>query len=361
MELYEQLESELASYLTSIGNGRQVLPSEVVACSSGTAALHLALESLCLPPKSEVIVPTFTMVACARAVVLAGLTPVFVDCNDELGISEPLLHDYGMDDKNNVHGMVSGIMPVHVYGRRAGMGMVMMFADDYGVRVIEDMAELHGVAPHPGTDAACWSFYQNKVIAGEEGGAVAFRGRDNASLARSLRSLGFTDAHDFNHIPRGHNYRLANCLAEKILRSLRDIDQYMKKWLDGAGGDVLQVSRLTPMMARREIEKAYDDVCPDEWRMPPRLSPWVYDLRVPSMTVGQQNSVVAVLKANGIPARHAFKPMHTMEEFRGCRRIGGEVAERMSREVIYLPIRPGSDDDSRAREAFDLINRTLTS
>lgn len=350
MEMYEQLELELASYVTSLGVGRTVSPSEVVACSSGTAALHLALETLSVKDReilTEVIVPTFTMVACARAVVMAGLTPVFVDC-DERGLFNIDLYEKARCRKS------TAVMPVHVYGRQVDTNAIHYGADPRGLFVIEDMAELHGVAPHPGTDAACWSFYQNKVIAGEEGGAIMFKPTTYTppSIARSLRSLGFTDAHDFNHLPRGHNYRLANCLAEKILRSLKLYQCSAVTLPNGRSGKSI-VGR------RREIEAAYDDVCPDEWRMPPRLSPWVYDLRVPGMTVGQQNKVVAVLVANGIPARHAFKPMHTLAEFRGCRRIGGEVAERMSREVFYLPIRPGSEDDTRAREAFNLISRTL--
>lgn len=84
MEAYQRLEKEWAEFngLDSAG---------MVACSSGTAALHLALEAFRLPPGSEVLVPDYTMVACPRAVAMAGLTPVFVDCDKRLLMDLQLL------------------------------------------------------------------------------------------------------------------------------------------------------------------------------------------------------------------------------------------------------------------------------
>lgn len=332
----------------------------VVGCASGTAALHLALEALGLPPGSEVIVPTFTMIACARAVTLAGLTPVFVDCKEDLNLN-PNLVSRALEE--NLRGPVStvrALLAVHVYGRRCNMNF---FCGDpccppkyrldnnldvgsekwlHDLRVVEDLAEAHGVAPHPRTDAACWSFYRNKIVAGEEGGAVAFAGRDAAARARSLRSLGFTEAHDFTHIPRGHNYRLSNVHAALLLKSLRAWGRNVH----GPGG-------------RKEIESWYDAACPPEWRMPPRDVCWVYDLRVPGMTAEQQGRAVRALQEAGIEARHAFKPMHLQEEYRHCRRVGGEVAERAAREVIYLPAKPGAVTEGTARLAFDVLGRVL--
>lgn len=77
LEPYEQLELRFAEW-------NELPPEGMVACSSGTAALHLALEAINDKPAGEVIVPDLTMVACPRAVVLADKTPKFVDCNDQL-------------------------------------------------------------------------------------------------------------------------------------------------------------------------------------------------------------------------------------------------------------------------------------
>lgn len=84
MESYEKLEIVFSEF-------NQLDPKGMVACSSGTAALHLALEALELPRESDVIVPDFTMIACARSVSMAGLEPVFVDCEDKLLIDLAIL------------------------------------------------------------------------------------------------------------------------------------------------------------------------------------------------------------------------------------------------------------------------------
>jgi perosamine synthetase len=180
------------------------------------------------------------------------------------------------------------------------------------LEVVEDLAEAHGVKPDPCSFAACWSFYKNKIVAGEEGGAVAFKDKGDADKARQLRSLGFTDAHDFDHVPRGHNYRMSNVHAELILDSLHLVN--------------------TNRAERHVIERWHDEAVPAEWKMPPRDEAWVYDVRVP-------NSIAAIkeLNANGIMARHAFKPMSQQAEFK-TDRVPGARAWLASREVIYLPI-----------------------
>lgn len=339
MQVYEQLEAELGRWC-----GR---PDATVVCNSGTAALHLALEALRLPLGSEVLVPEFTFVACARAVVLAGLVPVFVDCDERLLMDVGHFLNYlaPMPIKNCP---MKVVMPVHVYGRRCMMstfvGVASGLRDADKFYVIEDLAEAHGVRPHPQTDAACWSFYRNKVIAGEEGGAVAFKNADHATLARSLRSQGYGGGGDWQHIPRGMNYRMTNAQAGLISESLYQFT------LDGSVAGY-----------RREIEGWYDAECPPEWRMPPRDVPWVYDLRIPDMpSYAAQLVRVKALQEAGIAARCGFKPMSSQEEFKNCRRIGdAKVASRMSREVIALPIQPGVTTRESVSLAFSIIRAVV--
>lgn len=330
MEPYQELEQEIAKWAG--------YPAEnVVGCSSGTAALHLALESFRLPKGSKVITSDFNMIAVPRAIVLAGLSPVFVDCDDKL-LMDSLLVPYV--DEN-----ASAIVVVHIYGRQLnfddarnqGAGPGWCWKD--GLRIVEDLAEAHGIKPQPGTDAACWSFYRNKIVAGEEGGAVAFRDPKHASLARSLRSLGFTDKHDFTHLPRGHNYRLSNSHARIILDGLKTVE--------------------ASIFLRRQIEGWYNAICPHPWKMPERNVPWVYDLRVRGMKPDEQDRVVRELQVAGIPARHAFKPMSLQEEFYVHAIEPGVNALRASTEIIYLPIQPGVTSQSSVRKSFDVIRSVL--
>lgn len=294
---YELLEEEIAS----------VWGGHVVACSSGTAALHLALECLQLPPGSKVLVPDFTMVACARAVALAGLEPVFVDCRLDGNVDlEMLAHAARLSG-------IRAVMVVHIYGRRCDMSAIHSIAAKHNLFVLEDMAELHGIRPHPMSDAACWSFYRNKVVHGEEGGCVSFAAEANAERAKQLRCLGLDEAHTFDHLPRGHNYRLANLLARPIRESLRNY--------------VYEVAR------RHRLVQAYDEAIPGRYQQPLRHSPWVYDVG----TLDAQRTVEA-LNAINVPARRAFKPMSEQAEFRDCQRVSNDRARWLHERLVLLPL-----------------------
>ena len=321
MEAFQQLEKEFGE---SIGN------ENCVAVSSGSAALHLSLEVLKKKgwnDRARVIVPDFTMVACARAVTMAGMIPAFVDCTDNLLMSMEMLPTWN----------VRAIMPVHIYGRVCDMNKVSAYAQTNQVAIVEDLAEAHGILPHPETDAACWSFYKNKIITGgEEGGMIAFKKAEDANKARQLRSLGFTEAHDFQHIPRGCNYRLANALASLIIPSLRDMNKNLDK--------------------RRQVEAWYDEIVPVEWRMPQRDVVWVYDLRLPHKV--SADYVVKQLNQENIAARHSFKPMLSQEEY--LYHEDGFIkavsnAQRLSQEVIYLPVTP----DMTKSDIEHVTNRLL--
>jgi dTDP-4-amino-4,6-dideoxygalactose transaminase len=308
MESYQALEREFAQW-------NELDPAGMVVCNSGTSALHLALEAMRLPKASEVLVPEFTMVACARAVILAELKPLFVDCSDELVISTKLVeghcHRYSPYSPKVV-------MPVHIYGLQCNMYALGEIANTYSLIVVEDLAEAHGIKPDKGTDAACWSFYRNKIICGEEGGAVWFRNPEHAALARQLRTLGFQDTHNYLHVPRGHNYRLSNVHADLIRKSLANADENIKK--------------------RRFIESWYTEWLEDEDfdLGPATQAPWMYAMRL----VGYDTTkiVQTLNRQYRIEARLGFKPMSEQPEFR---REGFEElnAYRLSRQVIYMPIR----------------------
>jgi perosamine synthetase len=291
---HEQLEKDF---------GRWIGRKNMVACSSGTAALHLALETLKLPLGSTVITGEFNMIAVPRAITLAGHIPRFVDCNDKLLI-EP---DYPVIPRPKA------VIPVHIYGRKCNMGWITDHARNNGLAVIEDMAEAHGIEPHIDSDAACWSFYKNKIVAGQEGGMVYFKHAKHMKLAKQLRCLGFTDAHDFDHIPRGMNYRMSDIHAELISLNLASVRFNQEK--------------------RALLVDWYNTELSREWMMPPRDANWVYDLHLPGVDTVR---VVDRLNSNGIAARLAFKCMSQQEEYAG--QYKHLNAYQWSREIIYLPL-----------------------
>jgi len=287
----------------------------VVACSSGTSALQLAIEALQLPKGSYVILPEFTMIACARAVTMAGLKPYPVDCNPVTLNMDPIQAIETFWSFRNV----SAVMLVHIYGRAVDHKW-FEFAKTNDIKIIEDLAEAHAIQSNPLTDAACWSFYRNKEIAGEEGGAVAFKDEEVAVRARCLRSQGFTPEHDFLHEPGGMNCRLSNANAELILDSLANVTGNLS-W-------------------RCHVIDTYNSLIPKNLQRPERQSAWVYDLRVPdSVYYGGLVATVKGLNEHGIAARMAFKPISMQPEYK---REGYEKlnAYHASRTVMYLPVSP---------------------
>lgn len=339
---YQILEEELGEWC-----GR---PGETVVCSSGTAALHLALESLRLRPGSTVLVPDYAMVAVARAVTLAGHVVTPVDC-DRTTLNINVRHAEDIFDRlaknEDGHSLTArAILPVAVYGRPYDGDAVAELAIRRGLFIVEDLAEAHGVPPHPNAHASCWSFYRNKIIHGEEGGAVAFRDPVLSTRARQLRNLGFNEPHDYSHEPRGHNYRMANLLAAPIRGSLRS-------FLSGATTNT-----------RRAVEGWYDAACPVEWRMPARPAPWVYDFRIPGITSQIQDRIVTDLRLNGFEARHGFKPIRTQREYRRIDSPRDWESDAASREVIYLPLDYSGPTwkmtPDRAKTAFDIVKQTLS-
>lgn len=329
MQSFETLEQEF-------GRFADYTKEQTVACSSGTSALHLGFEALQLPQGSKVILSDYNMIACARAVTLAGLVPVFVDCTDNLLIDPFQVAKY-LEDSG--HGRaVRAILATHIYGRSCDMQSLHDLAGKYGLMVVEDLAEAHGVPPHPNTHAACYSFYKNKIIAGEEGGAVCFKEQVHADKAKCLRSLGFTEAHDYFHIPRGHNYRLANCLAKKVLDSLRNY-------------------RMNVQM-RRNIEEWYDKYCPADWRCTKRDAVWVYDIRIPMLDMENKYKIVEKLNREGIAARHSFQRMTAQQEYREGG-LGFTKAAKASIEVLYLPVDPVNTTENCCKKAFDIIRSVI--
>ena len=359
MQAFERFEQEWSKYTGC---------DHVVGCSSGTAALHLACEdarqslrfSQSSKAKAEIIVPDYAMIACARAVSLANMKPVFVDCDKSLCIDPNKLEESITDN-------TLGIMAVHTYGRECNMPAIHELAGKYGLYVIEDLAEAHLTRPHPNTHAACWSFYKNKLVYGEEGGAVAFRHKVNADVARRRRSLGFTEDHNYWHEPRGHNYRLSNAHATCILTNFPQIDTYVNLF-----------TRL-----RRKQEAIYDAECPDDWKQSSvgsmaRVTPWVYDIRIPDISTGKQRQIVELLRYYSIQARYGFRPLSLQPEYiyktypdAGPLTISNiqdmlhlnTEAYRAAREVIYLPLAQSLPDGwgrDQAREAFVLIKGCLS-
>jgi perosamine synthetase len=306
-----------------------------ISVSNGTTALHLAVACLGLEPGDEVILPTFTIISCALAVIYNGGIPVLVD-------SEP--RSWCMDVtqiEKKITPRTRAIMPVHIYGHPVDMDAILHIADKHGLAIIEDAAEAHGAEclVEGETSGATWrrcgsfgtfscfSFYANKLITTGEGGMVLTDDTALAEKARSLRNLCFQSHRRFYHEELGFNYRLTNLQAALGLAQLERIDE------------IVAQKRQMGQEYNRQLKGTEGLQLPIEesWA---RNVYWMY-----GVVLSEERGIDAVqfanqLKACGVETRPFFLGMHEQPVFQKRGLFLNEhypVAERLGRQGLYLP------------------------
>ena len=161
-----------------------------IAVCNGSFALDAAVAALKIQPGDEVIMPTFTIISCASAVVRAGAVPILVDSNPQTWCM----------DVNQIEEKITpqtrAIMAVHIYGLPVDMDVVISLAKKYGLWVIEDAAEAHGLLYKDKPcgsfgDISTFSFYPNKHVTTGEGGMVLTNDSAVARRCTLLRNLFF--------------------------------------------------------------------------------------------------------------------------------------------------------------------------
>jgi perosamine synthetase len=193
-----------------------------IACMNGTMALFMAIKSLELEPPFEVIVPDFTFIASANAVVLAGGTPVFCDVRKDT---------FNIDCKSARRVMTKNtkaIMPVHIFGQSAAMDEVMKLAQEKNLKVVEDAAQGVGVSfngkPVGGIgDVGIISGYADKTICGGELGVVLTNNDTIAENSLCLKHQGRTGRGWYIHDKIGWNFRATDLQAAIMLVQLKKL------------------------------------------------------------------------------------------------------------------------------------------
>ncbi len=291
-----------------------------IATTSGTTALHLALASLDIGKGDEVIVPTFTMAACAFSVLYVGATPIFVDCEPDT---------WCIDVKKIVSRITSrtrAIMPVHIYGHCCEMNAIWELAERENLVVIEDAAEAHG-AEYRGRkagglgDIGCFSFYANKIITTGEGGMIVTNKDNLADTARRLKDLAHSKEQRFYHTEVGFNYRMTNIQAAIGLAQLEKIGEYVER-------------RRCHAQLYNQLLKGVEGITLPVQRLGCKNVYWMY-----AILVGKgRNKVMERLKEKGIQTRAFFVPMHRQPMFANYY-IEKEfpVANDISQRGLYLP------------------------
>ena len=313
-----------------------------IAMSNGTTALQAAVACLDLHPGDKVIMPTFTIISCAQAIIYNGGVPVLVDsdprtwCMDVNQMQEKVEAEMKKED-----GKLKAIMPVHIYGHPVDMDPILALAEKYDLVIIEDAAEVHGAeyltgrnTTHPlwkkcggFGDISVFSFYANKLITTGEGGMVLTNDPDYAEKAKSLRNLCFRPEQRFLHKELGHNFRLTNLQASIGLGQLERIDEIIakKRWMGKAYTERLQgIPGLQLPVEETWARQVY----------------WMYGVVLDESTGMNAVQFAKQLKEKGIETRPFFLGMHEQPVFRDMGLFLDEkypVSERIARQGLYLP------------------------
>jgi perosamine synthetase len=298
-----------------------------IAVNSGAGALDAAVAALKLSPGDEVILPTFTIICCASAILRAGAVPVLVD-------SDPRTWNMDVSQvRARITSKTKAIMAVHIYGLPVDMDPLFALAREHNLAVIEDAAEAIGLR-YKGRwcgalgDISIMSFYANKHVTTGEGGMILTNDDELAERCRRLRNLCFIPPRRFVHEELGWNLRMCNTQAAIGLAQLERLDDSIasKRWLgeyyQRMLADIPQIE--LPIDKLNYAENVY----------------WVFGIVIKEGVSLDAEEAAKRLAELGIQTRPFFWPMHEQPVLRKMGLYEGEtypVAERIARRGLYLP------------------------
>lgn len=286
-----------------------------VAVNNATLGLTIALLALGIRPGDKVIVPDFTFIATANAVVLAGATPVFADVSRETFVIDL------EDARRRITPRTRAIVPVHLNGRAADMEKLQALAAEHGLFVVEDAAQAFG-SRHAGRylgtfgDAGVYSLGTTKIITTGQGGIVVSHRKDVYEACVRIKDHGRPTRSSEVHETFGFNSKFTNLQAALGLAQLAKLPERMAK--------------------KREVYRRYRDALADcaEIEFPPtdpdETVPWFVDI-----LCADRAGLESHLKSAGIGTRRFYLPLHSQPCFQ--REGSYPHTEGISQAGLWLP------------------------
>lgn len=299
-----------------------------IAVSNGSVALDLAIAALGIGEGDEVLMPTFTIISCASAIVRAGAVPVLIEADS---------NTWNMDVRDierKITSQTKAIMVVHIYGLPVDMDAIMEVANKYQLKVIEDAAELIGQT-YKGRpcgsfgDVSTFSFYPNKHITTGEGGMVLVNDEELAKKCREYRNLCFIPPRRFIHEELGWNFRMTNLQAALGVAQLERLNEFVEKkrtignWYNELLRNLEDYIQL-PLASVDYAENIY----------------WVYSIVLKDTIPFDALEAMKRLSKLGVGTRPFFYPMHLQPVFNKMGLFKNEkypIAENIAERGFYLP------------------------
>jgi dTDP-4-amino-4,6-dideoxygalactose transaminase len=301
-----------------------------LALSSGTAALHLALQLVGVGPGDEVLVSTLTFSATVNPIRYLGASPVFIDSERTSWNMDPGLLSEELDARAMAGRLPRAVVVVHLYGQSADLDPILAACRRYDVPLVEDTAEALGSTYKgraPGTlgHVGIYSFNGNKIITTSGGGMLVSPDEALVRHALKLATQARDPAPHYQHSEVGYNYRLSNVLAAIGRGQLRVLEDRVA--------------------ARRRNHAFYAQALagvPGIEFMPEapwgRHTRWLTTLTIDPAQFGADREAVRVaLERENIEARPVWKPMHLQPVFAVFKQRGGRVAEELFAKGLCLP------------------------
>ncbi len=314
-----------------------------VACSSGTAALHLAYLAF-LSPGDEVLVPSFTFIATGSMVFHVGAKPVFCDIDQD-----SFLIDLE-DAERRLTPRTKAIAPVHLFGNACDAKAVKAFAAKHQLTIVWDAAQAHG-ATTEGKDVgslgdfSCYSFYPSKNMFVGEGGMTCTDSDESDEKMRFMRTHGQTGK--YYHSMMGLNYRMTDVEAAIGRQQLKRLDSMLTTRRRNANMLTQGLSRvegIRPQQVTPGCEHAWHQYCVV-------VDPEVFgcDRDTLAERLHQRNIATGIHYPRGLHQQPVFREMYG--------HVTLQHTEYLSKHILALPVHHGvsEDDVQRIVEAVEAI------
>ena len=329
-------EDDLAKFVEGVDNGGHCA-KEIVALSSGTAAVHLGLVMLGVDKGDEVICQSFTFAASANPIVYQGATPVFVDSEPDTYNMDPQLLEEAIKDRIAKTGRKpKAIIPVYLYGMPARIDEIMEVANRYEIPVLEDTAEGFG-SKYKGQVCGTFgrygvmSFNGNKMITTSGGGALICPDAESKKRVMFYATQAREAFPYYQHEKIGYNYRMSNICAGIGRGQMTVAEEHIRhhQWVHERYADLLKGVEEVTVHAAPEM---YMDS--NYWLTTIRFNDGKHTLD------GELLELVEKLSAANIETRPLWKPMHLQPIYKDAPAYANGVSERLFRQGLCLPSGP---------------------
>ncbi len=318
-----------------------------IACTNGTTALHLAMESSPIQPGDEIITTPFTFIATTNSIFFIGAIPKFVDIDTNTWNLDPEKIEDAITPKTKA------IMPVHIFGLAADMKAIRDIAEDHDLYLIEDAAQAHGATidgKHVGGfgDVAAFSLYATKNLISGEGGVITTNNDEINDKIVSIKNHGRTAKGGYKHVSIGYNARMSDLI--------------------GAIADV-QIDKLPELLKERAKNAEYyrkiiDEIDGLEYQKIPKgfgHGNYIFALDVRNHTI-KPDEAIKKLKERNILARPIYsklsyqqESMHNLSSWRWSKfvnypnysTIDLPIAQSIAINHFEIPVVPSITDEER--------------